>query len=137
MDGWLCAAMQRLNKLNPIEQDKWRQRWGVICQGAFNIWGGEAFRKPVGTKRSGVSKALLDSFGWALNSVRDGYDSDHEFLAACEEAAAVVTNAHAAAIQLDAEYLASISYSTRDVAAVRKRLAVAAKCCEALNGITL
>jgi hypothetical protein len=117
MDGFLNAAMQRLNGLTPAQLAEIRADFERSMDRAYAIFGDDAFRKRYSPEapRNPVSKALLEAWSVTLAALDD---EEAVELTARKEA---TKDGFMDLLTEDREFETSVSYSTGSPKRVRKR----------------
>lgn len=117
MDGFLNAAMQRLNRMATDQLVGLRGDFERAMERAFAIFGDDAFRKRyyASAPRNPVSKALLEA--WSVTLARLEEDEAAMLIERREQ----VREGFMELLQADREFETSVSYSTGSPRRVRRR----------------
>lgn len=117
LDGFLNAAMQRLNNLNTQELDEQRAYFERAMKAATAIFGNDAFRKRYDTEagRNPISKALFEAWAVTLAELTD------DELTKLIERREQVRQGFIRLMVLDRDFEVAVSYSTGSPGRVHKR----------------
>lgn len=117
LDGFLNAAMQRINNLSAAQLEDHRKDFERAMETAFAVFGNDAFRKryEVGAGRNPISKALLEA--WAVTFAELDEDERTKIIQCREDVQAEFIEL----MRDDREFEVSVSYSTGSPGRVRKR----------------
>ena len=116
LDGYLGAAMGRINAMDAEERGELARDFKVAMRGAVAIFGKNAFRKPTtNEKRKPISKALFET--WSIGLARCS-KAELRVLAGRKEE---VSMGFRDLLDEDQEFSLAISYSTATPKRVKKR----------------
>lgn len=117
LDGFLNAAMQRINSLVPAELERHRADFERAMETATAVFGNDAFRKryDVGAGRNPISKALLEA--WAVTFA----ELDGDQRATIIERRGEVLAQFIELMRTDRDFEVAVSYSTGSPSRVHKR----------------
>lgn len=117
LDGFLNAAMQRLNSLTPIELTGCKESYERAMRAAFEIFGVDSFRKrytPM-APRNPISKALFET--WSVSLARLSVRELNHVISSRD----LVKDRFMNLMMTDRDFDVSISYSTGSPSRVHKR----------------
>lgn len=117
LDGFLNAAMQRVNRLEPNKLGELEKTFDDAMETSFAIFGTDGFRKryEAGAGRNPVSKALFET--WSVTLAKLNHFERQRLIDCSHE----VREGFMEMLNLDREFEISISYSTGSPNRVRKR----------------